>query len=56
MSKITRAKWTGGVAQLIEHKALCSNPTPTKKKLSFSLNEYLRVELWGLVINVCLAL
>jgi hypothetical protein len=35
ISKITRAKWTGGVAQVVElllckHKALSSNPSPTK--------------------------
>jgi hypothetical protein len=30
--KITRTKWTGGVAQAIEcHKALNSNSSPTKK-------------------------
>jgi hypothetical protein len=32
-----RAKWTGGMAQAVElllckHKALSSNPNPTKKK------------------------
>jgi hypothetical protein len=37
ISKITRAKWTGGVAQLEEHllcklEALSSNSTPTHKK------------------------
>jgi hypothetical protein len=37
ISKITRAKWAGGVAQVVEHllckdKALSSNPIPTKKK------------------------
>jgi hypothetical protein len=37
ISKITRAKWTGGVAQAIEsllcmHKALSSNPSITKKE------------------------
>jgi hypothetical protein len=36
-SKITTAKWTGGVAQVLEHvlcksKALSLNPNPTKKK------------------------
>jgi hypothetical protein len=36
-SKITRAKWTGGVAQAIEHllfkhEALSSNSSPTLKK------------------------
>jgi hypothetical protein len=34
--KITRAKWTGGVVQAVEHlcckhKALSSNPVPPKK-------------------------
>jgi hypothetical protein len=37
ISKITRAKWTGGVAQavlylLCKMEALSSNPSPTKKK------------------------
>jgi hypothetical protein len=37
ISKITRAKWTGDVAQTVECllckcKALCSKPSPTKKK------------------------
>jgi hypothetical protein len=37
ISKITRAKWTGGLAQAVEHllckcKALSSNPVPSKKK------------------------
>jgi hypothetical protein len=37
ISKITRAKWTGGMAQAIEHllckcEALSSNPSLTKKK------------------------
>jgi hypothetical protein len=31
--KITTAKWTGGVAQVLcKHKALSSNPGPTKNK------------------------
>jgi hypothetical protein len=35
--KTTRAKWTGGVVQMVnnvhyKHEALSSNPTPTKKK------------------------
>jgi hypothetical protein len=33
ISKITRAKWTGDVAQVAEHllcKVLTSNPSPTK--------------------------
>jgi hypothetical protein len=37
ISKITRAKWTGGVAQAVEHllykhEALSSKPSPIKKK------------------------
>jgi hypothetical protein len=37
--KITRVKWTGGVAQVVEHlfckgEALSSNPSPTKEKRS----------------------
>jgi hypothetical protein len=32
-SKITRAKWTGGVAQEVEHlKPLVQTPAPSKKK------------------------
>jgi hypothetical protein len=36
-SKLTRAKWSEGVAQMVEHllcknEALNSNPSPTKKK------------------------
>jgi hypothetical protein len=35
--KLARAKWTGGVPQVVEslfckHNALSSNPSPTKKK------------------------
>jgi hypothetical protein len=37
MSKITRAKWTTGMTQMVEHlfykyEALSSNSSPTKKK------------------------
>jgi hypothetical protein len=34
ISKITKAKWTGGVAKRVEckNKALSSNPSSTKKK------------------------
>jgi hypothetical protein len=37
ISRITRAKWTGGVVQTMEYllcscEALSSNPSPTKKK------------------------
>jgi hypothetical protein len=37
ISRATRAKWTGGVAQVVDHlickcKALSSNPSLTKKK------------------------
>jgi hypothetical protein len=32
--KKTTAKWTGGVAQAVEHKALSSNPNSTPKKLN----------------------
>jgi hypothetical protein len=37
ISKMTRAEWTGGVAQVVEYllctyKALSSNSSPTKKK------------------------
>jgi hypothetical protein len=31
ISKITRAKWTGGAASC-KHEVLNSNPSPTKKK------------------------
>jgi hypothetical protein len=30
LQKITRPKWTGGVAQVVERQALSSNPSPTK--------------------------
>jgi hypothetical protein len=41
ISNITRAKWTGGVAQAIrelafKHKALSSNPNSTKTKKAHS--------------------
>jgi hypothetical protein len=37
ISKISRAKWTGGIDQVVEFllwkcEALSSNPSPTKKK------------------------
>jgi hypothetical protein len=37
ISKITRAKWTGVAAQVVDHllckhEALSSNPSPTKKR------------------------
>jgi hypothetical protein len=37
ISKISREKWTGDVAQVVEyllckHEALSANPIPTKKK------------------------
>jgi hypothetical protein len=32
ISKMTRVAWMGGAAQAIEHKALSSNPSPTKNK------------------------
>jgi hypothetical protein len=40
VSKIIKAKWTGGVAQVLEHllckhKALSLNPSPIKKKKKF---------------------
>jgi hypothetical protein len=47
-SKITRTKWTGGVAQAVEYllckyKALNLNPSPTKrKKFEASLNYIMR--------------
>jgi hypothetical protein len=49
ISKITRAQWTGGVAQAVEHqlckcKALSSNPSFTKKNAQHKtgLAEYLK--------------
>jgi hypothetical protein len=40
ISKITRAKWTGGVAQAVEHllckpEVLSSNSSPRKRKKKF---------------------
>jgi hypothetical protein len=45
ISKITRAKWTGGVAWAVEYlfcklKALSSNTSPTKKKKELYINVY----------------
>jgi hypothetical protein len=39
-SKITAAKWTGGITEVVEHlpyecKSLSSNPNPTQKKVFF---------------------
>jgi hypothetical protein len=31
-SKITRAKWAGGMAQMVQCKAMSSSPSPVKKK------------------------
>jgi hypothetical protein len=50
ISKITRAKWTGGVAQVVEHllcecKALSSNSNPTKRLKEMIYNKYLAVIL-----------
>jgi hypothetical protein len=44
ISKITRAKWTGGVVQAVERlfcksEALSSNPSPTKKKKTTKLSQ-----------------
>jgi hypothetical protein len=33
ISKITKAKWTGGMTQVVECKALSSNPNDTQKKV-----------------------
>jgi hypothetical protein len=51
ISKITREKWTGGVAHvvgclLLNHKVMHSNPSPTKKK------KKKRRSLWGTLANV----
>jgi hypothetical protein len=40
ISKITRAKWTGGMPQAVEHllckcEALSSNPNPTHRKILY---------------------
>jgi hypothetical protein len=56
ISKISIAKWTGGVVQAVEHllcelKALSSKPSPTQKNivcfvdLKFSMHFYLRTIL-----------
>jgi hypothetical protein len=47
ISKITRAKCTVGMAQVVEClfckcKALSSNPSPTKKKKSFEYKQVVR--------------
>jgi hypothetical protein len=53
ISKITKAKWTGGVTQAVESllckcKALSSNPILTKKKKKFSYT-YSQKESSGVV-------
>jgi hypothetical protein len=45
ISKITRAKRVGGIAQAVEclpskHKALSSNPMPQKKKKNGNIKSY----------------
>jgi hypothetical protein len=47
MSKITRAKWTGGVTQMVgrllcKHKGLSSNPISPKKKKKIEETQLLR--------------
>jgi hypothetical protein len=44
ISKISRAKWTGGIDQVVEFllwkcEALSSNPSPTKKKNNQKQNQ-----------------
>jgi hypothetical protein len=60
VSKITRAKWTGGVAQAIQHllckcKTPSSNPgPPNKKKNCFSVPNDMVVLVWvSTVVSQC---
>jgi hypothetical protein len=54
ISKITRAKWTEGVAQVIQWEAQSSSPSPTKKKKKPKQNlpgevfEEVSLRRWGL--------
>jgi hypothetical protein len=59
ISTIARAKWTGGVAQVVVHtlcmnEALSSNPSPTKKKEKSNLQiwEYLLAYLDISIIDI----
>jgi hypothetical protein len=50
ISKITRAKWTGSMAQAVQHllckcEALYSNPSPTKEKRKEKQNKPTWLEL-----------
>jgi hypothetical protein len=50
MSKLTRAKWTGGVVQaakrlLCKLEALSSNPNPTKRKNLINVISVARMQL-----------
>jgi hypothetical protein len=51
ISKRTRAKWAGGMAQTVDcllckHEALNSNPSPTKKKKKEEGN-FVGLGTWG---------
>jgi hypothetical protein len=55
-SKITRAKWTGGVAQVVEHllcksKARNSKPSATKKKKKEMGPSGRKLDPWGLALE-----
>jgi Zn ribbon nucleic-acid-binding protein len=49
ISKITRAKWTGGVIQAVEcllckHEALTSNPNSTEKKIRRDKSHFILIK------------
>jgi hypothetical protein len=51
ISKITRAKWAGGVVQAVEgllckHEALNSNPDPPKKKMYTHTHIYIDIYIY----------
>jgi hypothetical protein len=58
ISKITRAKWTGGMSQVVEHqlckcKALSSNPSPMKiEKLKGQCNMQRKYAWAGTIIPI----
>jgi hypothetical protein len=54
MSKITRAKWTGEVAQVVEYEALSSNPSPTKKKKERNQNKQRKKTTWKVSLIIFL--
>jgi hypothetical protein len=58
ISKITRPKWTGGVAQAVEHllcklKALSSTPSCTKDKKFMNVGSTVSVsKIWNTIVTI----